>query len=123
MTIKYKSCISGIIGSAVAAASLFYTMGNPLASGKVELPTHYHPADVDKDGSNNDFILGYNSNKSKEFYVRIDDGFQKVDNFINSTKNKELENAVKFHDSEVADTRKRTVNIKSRLRKAQTKSK
>ena len=123
MRIKYKSWISGIIGSAVTAAGLFYTMGNPLESGKVELPTHYHSADVDKDGNNNDFVLGYNSDKSKEFYVKTDDGFQRVDNFINSTKNNELENAVKFHDSEVADTRKRTVNIKSRLRKAQTESK
>ncbi len=123
MTIKYKSWISGIIGSAVAVAGLYYTLGNPLESGKVELPTHYLSADVDKDGEVDDFVLGYNSDKSKEFYVETDDGFQRVDNFINSTKNNELENAVKFHDSEVADTRKRTANIKSRLRKAQTESK
>tara|TARA_B100001971_G_C17950869_1_gene412468 strand:- start:57 stop:428 length:372 start_codon:yes stop_codon:yes gene_type:complete len=123
MTIKYKSWISGIIGSAVAVAGLYYTLGNPLESGKVNLPTHYLSADVDKDGRKNDFVLGYNSDKSKEFYVETDDGFQRVDNFINSTKNNELENAVKFHDSEVADTRKRTANIKSRLRKAQTESK
>jgi hypothetical protein len=122
MRIK-KGLMSGMIGSAITAAGLYYTLGNPLESGKVNLPTHYHPADVDKDGNNNDFILGYNSDKSKEFYVKTDDGFQRVDNFINSTKNKELENAVKFHDSEVADTRKRTANIKSTLRKAQTKSK
>tara|TARA_Y100000310_G_scaffold169740_1_gene169951 strand:- start:1596 stop:1991 length:396 start_codon:yes stop_codon:yes gene_type:complete len=125
--VNYKNLGLVAAGAAIAAGTLYATLGNPLETDTNHTPTHIQYMDVDGKGDNDDFAVGYDGSKKVELYVNDGKGnFQRVAGVKASalesaaeTRTSELETATKNHATRLETIRTSNAEIRGRLREAQ----